>query len=82
MMNCRECVELLADFLDGTMLAEDRRHFEQHLDACLPCFHYLETYRLTVRLTSQLSCPPLPALCEQRLRDSLAREFPEGLSTS
>ena len=78
MMSCRQCAELLADFLEGTINHEDRRLFEQHLDECLPCFNYVDTYRLTIRLTTKLACLPIPAQCEQRLRESLAREFLGG----
>ena len=36
-MNCEKCQELLSDFLDGTLNAQDRVAFNSHLGECLSC---------------------------------------------
>jgi anti-sigma factor RsiW len=36
-MNCEKCQDLLSDFLDGVMSAEDSRVFNTHLEECLSC---------------------------------------------
>ncbi len=36
-MNCEKCQELLSDFLDGTLVDEDQKLFNTHLEECLPC---------------------------------------------
>ncbi|MCA1628075.1 MAG: zf-HC2 domain-containing protein [Acidobacteria bacterium] len=36
-MNCEKCHELLSDFLDGTMVNENRALLSRHLDECLSC---------------------------------------------
>lgn len=43
-MTCRELVDFLADYLDGSLPADLRSHFEKHLDVCPPCVAYLKTY--------------------------------------
>jgi anti-sigma factor RsiW len=68
MMNCRELAELLIDFVSGDLPEEQRARIEQHLGRCPPCVTYLETYRLTIRLTRRLPCSPLPPELEHRLR--------------
>jgi anti-sigma factor RsiW len=75
MMTCRQCAELLSDFLDGTMPAAEREVFEKHLSRCPPCVTYMETYRLTIKLTTRLVCGPLPQHVERRLRELVAREI-------
>ena len=36
-MNCEKCQDLLSDFLDGELGAEDRRMLSAHLEECLSC---------------------------------------------
>ena len=53
-LTCRELVELVTDYLDGTLSRRDRARFEAHLGACTNCTHYVEQFRETVRLTGTL----------------------------
>jgi anti-sigma factor RsiW len=55
-MNCHEAInEFLLLYLDGDLDDERRRDFEEHLAGCPPCVTYLETYRLTIRV-SHVAC--------------------------
>jgi anti-sigma factor RsiW len=71
MMTCRECTELLIDFLAGELDAERLELIRRHLESCPPCVTYVETYKITIRLTRQLSCGELPPDVAQRLRAAL-----------
>ncbi len=53
-LTCRELVELVTEYLDGTLSRRDRAHFEAHLGACTNCTLYVEQFRETVRLTGTL----------------------------
>jgi anti-sigma factor RsiW len=53
-LTCRELVELVTEYLDGTLSRRDRARFEAHLGACMNCTHYVEQFRETVRLTGTL----------------------------
>jgi anti-sigma factor RsiW len=53
-LTCRELVELVTEYLDGTLSRRDRARFEAHLGACTNCTHYVEQFRETVRLTGTL----------------------------
>ena len=53
-MTCKELVELVTDYLDGTLPEEVRKQMEQHLSGCDGCTHYLEQMRQTIRLTGQV----------------------------
>jgi anti-sigma factor RsiW len=67
MMTCRECAELLLEYLTEELDAERREAIRQHLEECPPCVVYIETYQTTIRLTSQLTCVDLPPDVAERL---------------
>ena len=64
-MGCRELVELVTDYLEGTLPAADRARFEAHLATCRGCRAYLAQMRQTVtalgRLTEQDVAPEAEA---------------------
>jgi anti-sigma factor RsiW len=49
-ITCRQLIDLIADYTDGTLAPEPRRECERHLEICPPCVAYLESYELTLRL--------------------------------
>jgi Putative zinc-finger len=53
-LTCREIVELITDFLEDAMPAEERTMFEEHLVFCVPCVNYLGQVRHTVELVGGL----------------------------
>ncbi|HEY5288305.1 MAG TPA: zf-HC2 domain-containing protein [Solirubrobacteraceae bacterium] len=56
---CRQVVELITDYLEGTLSRAQRRRFEAHLAGCEHCSEYLEQMRATIRLTGSLSSEDL-----------------------
>jgi anti-sigma factor RsiW len=70
-MTCRECAELLMEFLSGELNAEQCERIRLHLEDCPPCAIYIETYQITIRLTRQLPYGELPPEVAQRLRAAL-----------
>lgn len=54
-MTCRECVDFLCDYLEGTLPAEASAEFQRHMDLCGACKDYLATYAEAIRL-SKLAC--------------------------
>lgn len=71
MITCRQLVELLIDFVSDELPPDHRAQVEQHLRDCSPCVAYVESYQLTIRLTRQLPCEPLPPDVAGRLRAAL-----------
>jgi anti-sigma factor RsiW len=51
---CRQAVELVTDYLEGTLSARARRRFEAHLAVCPHCTEYLAQMRETIRLAGRL----------------------------
>jgi anti-sigma factor RsiW len=70
-ITCQELVELVTDYLEGTLDAHRRACFEEHIAACAGCNDYVEQMRLTIRATGQLSEESL----EPAARDTLLDVF-------
>ena len=64
MFNCKESIDALASFLDGTMSADEEKDLMEHLEGCPPCVEFVRTYRAT------------PGLCKR----ALAKKMPQELS--
>lgn len=60
-MWCRELVELVTEYLEGTLEPEERTRLEAHLDECEGCVNYLNEMRSTVRLVGRLTEEAVPA---------------------
>lgn len=54
-LTCREFVEIVTDYLEGTLAPGERERFEAHLAVCPGCQIYLEQIRETVRLSGKLT---------------------------
>jgi len=53
-MTCKELVELVTEYLEGTLAEDLRTRLEQHLAGCDGCTNYLEQMRQTIRLTGKV----------------------------
>jgi anti-sigma factor RsiW len=53
-LSCQELVELVTDYLEGTLDDLTRARFEQHVARCDGCAAYLEQMRQTVKLVGRL----------------------------
>ena len=54
-LNCQELVELVTDYLEGSLSATQRVRFEEHLAKCSGCQNYLAQMRQTIKLAGKLS---------------------------
>jgi anti-sigma factor RsiW len=49
-LSCQEMVELVTDYLEGSLGWRDRRRVAKHLSACAACTRYIEQMRETLDL--------------------------------
>jgi anti-sigma factor RsiW len=66
-MKCREVVELMTEYLEGTLSVADTARFEEHMRGCDGCTAYLEQMRRTRTLTRRLADEPIPAALQEEL---------------
>ncbi len=67
-MICRDAIDVLADYLDGTMPPDLAAELERHLADCAPCRAYLATYRKTQELGAAAARVEMPEEMQERLR--------------
>lgn len=82
MITCRELAELLIDFVSDDLPQSHRDRIEQHLRSCPPCVAYVESYKVTIRLTKKLPTVPLPVGFVQRLLAAAEKMQKEGPGTT
>ena len=64
--HCKDCVDLLGEYIEGTLPPERAKALEDHLSFCPPCITFVRTYRATRKLC----------------RHALAKEMPQELMSS
>ena len=70
-MACRELVEVLTEYLEGTLSQEDRRRLEAHLAECPNCVDYVEQFRQTIDALGGMS----PETIAPEAREELLEAF-------
>ena len=66
-MACKEVVEAITAYLDGTLPAADRRRFDTHLANCPYCTEYLEQMRKTIARLGTLDETTLSTAAREQL---------------
>jgi anti-sigma factor RsiW len=54
-MVCRQAVELVTDYLEGTLSQAQRRRFEAHVARCPDCPEYLVQIRAVIALAGSIT---------------------------
>jgi anti-sigma factor RsiW len=53
-IQCRELVELVTEYLEGTLDSDTRAEFEAHLAICPGCMEYVQQMRTTLHLVGDI----------------------------
>ncbi len=67
MMNCKEVVDLLSDYLANELPKEDVAGIRSHLAGCPNCMAFLDSLNTTVKLTHNLNEEDIPPEVVDRL---------------
>jgi anti-sigma factor RsiW len=70
---CQEAIELLTEYLEGTLSMRQCRRLESHLATCLDCSSYLDQFRVTVHLSTNIEPDDLPANAVDELTELYRR---------
>jgi predicted anti-sigma-YlaC factor YlaD len=57
---CQQAVELVTDYLEGTLASRERSRFEAHLAGCPHCRAYLDQMRSTIRTLGRIEPGTVP----------------------
>ena len=69
-VTCQEVVELVNDYLEGEMPADEVELFEQHLNYCAGCEWYVGQLRITVQTVGRIREEDLALAMRERLLDA------------
>jgi predicted anti-sigma-YlaC factor YlaD len=66
-LSCQELVELVTDYLEGTLDPVSRARFDGHIANCDGCTAYLDQLQATIRITGTLTPEDLSPDAERTL---------------
>jgi anti-sigma factor RsiW len=70
MICCKECLDLLHDYLEGELNADISASLEEHFNDCPPCIAFVNTYKSTTYLCrSTLKDTEVPDTVKEKLKE-------------
>ena len=75
-LNCKECVDLLLEYLEDSLDPVSKKKLDEHLAACPPCLNFLKTYRSSSEMARRLRDQDvqIPKEMENRLKSFLKNQ--------
>ncbi len=70
-ISCQELVDLITEYLEGSLTFSERIRFQVHLGFCSGCRNYLNQMKATIRTLGQFPLEPMPT----EVRDELLKRF-------
>ena len=72
MICCKECIDLLYDYLEGSLNTETVASLEEHFQDCPPCISFLRTYKKTTNICREsLNKTEIPEVVQSKLKEFL-----------
>jgi hypothetical protein len=66
-ISCQEVVELVTEWIEAALPAEEATLFEQHLNFCDGCVWYVDQIRATVRAAGHVNEEDVPPETREKL---------------
>ena len=70
-MSCKEFVELVTEYFEGSLSDAEIQRFEQHIEDCFWCGRYLEQMRVTIDTVGRIDEESISPAA----KDALLHEF-------
>ena len=71
MLTCQEVVNLLVEYLDGTLDVQTAKALEGHLEGCVACHNFIKTYKATAAWVKEITYEEIPDEFKDRLASFL-----------
>ena len=81
MICCKECLDLLYDYIEGSLDQDTTDSLEEHFQECPPCISFMKTYKsTTVICRDTLNQIEVPVAVREALLKVLKenKEYPGG----
>lgn len=72
-MACKELVEVITDYLEGTLSERDQARFDAHILTCPPCREYVAEMRTTLQLTGRITVESISSSARDELLSAYRR---------
>jgi predicted anti-sigma-YlaC factor YlaD len=74
MICCKECLDLLSDYLDGELAPETSFSLEEHFQDCPPCIAFLNTFKTSTDLCREsIRQVDLPEVVQIKLKEFITK---------
>lgn len=70
-VTCEQATALLLDYITGALDPVTTLVLERHLERCIDCLAFLQTYRETIHVTRALRYEDMPGELQNRLLQTL-----------
>lgn len=74
-ISCQDVVELITDYLEGTLPADEVAAVEHHLALCPGCEHYLTQMRATIAALGHVPVETLSPQAQDELLEAFRDHF-------
>jgi anti-sigma factor RsiW len=76
MICCKECIDLLCDYLDGELDNKITLSLDEHFQDCPPCVAFLKTYKTTTQLCKEtLKQNDIPEIVQIKLQEFIKQNI-------
>ena len=74
MICCKECLDLLSDYLDGELDPQTSSSLEEHFQDCPPCIAFLNTFKTSTTLCRDtIRQVDVPEVVQIKLKEFIAQ---------
>jgi len=77
-IDCKDLVEQLGDYLENEMPADLRASLEHHLSHCRTCQVILDSTRKTIRIITESGSFEVPGELSERMITKIMKKIPGG----
>lgn len=70
-VKCKECVDLLVDYLEGGLPEDREKALDEHFMGCPPCLDFLDQYRASTTLCKKAISTEMPEELANKLGEFL-----------
>jgi anti-sigma factor RsiW len=75
LLTCKEFLDGLTDYLDGTLEGEIRQHLETHITECPNCWVIVDTTKKTIQIYKGMDPQPISPELHSRLMQALEKKM-------
>jgi anti-sigma factor RsiW len=70
MICCKECLDLLSDYLDGDLDPKATADLDEHFQDCPPCIAFLKTFKTSTHLCREaLRQVDVPEVVQKKMKE-------------